>query len=173
MSLFLRGGREIFHTYSAYDDGVDLHLLLEAIGGGERTFSAIAGEAGGTAPLASGTLSPILNTLILKRVIAADSPVSTKADTKNKRYRIADPYLRFWLAFLERGLPVVARGRGDLLLQRIERSWASWRGRAVEPVVRESLLLRHSFAVATVRDCRRPGSRAPGGRGRTARALGG
>ncbi|MGH3237926.1 MAG: ATP-binding protein [Streptosporangiaceae bacterium] len=114
--------------------------VLEAVGGGERTFSAIASEAGGTTPLASGTLSPILNTLMLKRVIAADSPVSTKADTKNKRYRIADPYLRFWLAFLVRGLPVVERGRGDLLLERIERSWASWRGRAVEPVVRESLL---------------------------------
>ncbi len=59
---------------------------------------------------------------------AADSPVSTKADTKNKRYQIADPYLRFWLAFLERGLPIVERGRGDLLLERIERSWTSWRG---------------------------------------------
>jgi hypothetical protein len=84
--------------------------VLEAIGGGERTFSAIASAAGGITPLASGTLSPILNTLMLKRVIAADSPVSTKADTKNKRYRIADPYLRLWLAFLERGLPVVERG---------------------------------------------------------------
>ncbi|MGH3422343.1 MAG: DUF234 domain-containing protein, partial [Streptosporangiaceae bacterium] len=37
-------------------------------------------------------------------------------------------------------LPVVERGRGDLLLERIERSWTSWRGRAVEPVIRESLL---------------------------------
>ena len=130
--------------------------VLEAIGGGKRTFSAIASEAGGMTPLASGTLSPILNTLMLKRVIAADSPVSTKADTKNKRYRIADPYLRFWLAFLERGLPVVERGRGDLLLQRIERSWTSWRGRAIEPVVRESLL-------RLMPDERWPGTEAIGG----------
>lgn len=63
-----------------------------------------------------------------------------KADTKNKRHRIADPYLRFWLAFLQRGIPLVERGRGDILLERIEGSWPSWRGRAVEPVVRESLL---------------------------------
>jgi uncharacterized protein len=114
--------------------------VLEAVGSGERSFTMIATEAGGASPLASGTLSPILNTLLDKRVIATDSPLSIKADTKNKRYRIADPYLRFWLAFLQRGIPLVERGRGDILLERIERSWPSWRGRAVEPVVRESLL---------------------------------
>lgn len=81
-----------------------------------------------------------MNTLLTKRVLAADLPLSTKPDTKNKRYRIADPYLRFWLAFLQRGIPLIERGRGDLALERIERSWTSWRGRAIEPLVRESLL---------------------------------
>ena len=114
--------------------------VLAAVGRGERTFSLIAKEAGGAKPLASGTLSPILNTLLDKRVLAADSPLSTTTDTKNKRYRIADPYLRFWLSFLERGIPLVERGRGDLVLTRIERSWMSWRGRAVEALVRASLL---------------------------------
>ncbi|MER6089584.1 ATP-binding protein [Streptomyces bluensis] len=114
--------------------------VLEAVGSGERTFSAIAAEAGGAGALPSGTLSPLLNTLQVKRVLAADLPLSTKADTKNKRYRVADPYLRFWLAFLQRGIPLIERGRGDLALERIERSWATWRGRAVEPVIRESLL---------------------------------
>lgn len=114
--------------------------VLEAVGSGERTFTAIATEAGGASPLASGTLSPILNTLLARRVLAADSPLSTKSDTKNKRYRVADPYLRFWLAFLQRGIPLIERGRGDVALRRIETSWTSWRGRAVEPVVREALL---------------------------------
>src|SRR5580704_13607364 len=114
--------------------------VLEAIGSGERTFTAIAHSVGGASPLASGTLSPILNTLLDKRVLAADLPLSAKPDTKNKRYRIADPYLRFWLAFLDRGIPLVERGRANLLLERIERSWPIWRDRAVEPVIRESLL---------------------------------
>jgi uncharacterized protein len=122
-----------------FPDATHARAVLEAVGSGERTFSAIASETGGPAPLASGTLSPILNALQQKRVLAADSPLSTRADTKNKRYRIADPYLRFWLAFLQRGIPLVERGRGDLLLDRIERSWPSWRGRAVEPVIREAL----------------------------------
>ncbi|MFJ5020111.1 ATP-binding protein [Streptomyces goshikiensis] len=110
--------------------------ILEAVGSGERTFSTIAAQAGGAGALPSGTLSPLL----AKRVLAADLPLSVKADSKNKRYRIADPYLRFWLAFLQRGIPLIERGRGDLALERIERSWTTWRGRAVEPVVRESLL---------------------------------
>ncbi|WP_327047622.1 AAA family ATPase [Microbispora sp. NBC_01189] len=114
--------------------------VLSAVGSGERTFSAIATEAGGAAPLASGTLSPLLSTLVGKRVLAVDAPLSVKPDTKNKRYRIADPYLRFWLAFLDRGIPLVERGRGERVLASVERSWTSWRGRAVEPVVREALL---------------------------------
>lgn len=122
-----------------FPSGTLSRAVLEAIGSGERTFATIATAAGRANPLASGTLSPILKTLLDKRVLAADSPLSTNPDTKNKRYRIADPYLRFWLAFLQRGIPLVERDRGDLLLERVQRSWASWRGRAVEPVVRESL----------------------------------
>lgn len=114
--------------------------VLEAVGSGERTFSTIAAQAGGAGALPSGILSPLLSALLAKRVLAADLPLSVKPDTKNKRYRVADPYLRFWLAFLQRGIPLIERGRGDLALERIERSWTSWRGRAVEPIVREALL---------------------------------
>ncbi|MFG1792647.1 ATP-binding protein [Nocardia sp. NPDC049149] len=114
--------------------------VLEAVGTGERTFSTIAAQAGSSGALPAGTLTPLLNTLQAKRIVAADLPLSTKPDTKNKRYRIADSYLRFWLAFLQRGIPLIERGRGDLALTRIERSWTTWRGRAVEPLIRQSLL---------------------------------
>ncbi|HEX4702149.1 MAG TPA: ATP-binding protein [Pseudonocardiaceae bacterium] len=123
-----------------FPEATHSRAVLEAVGSGERTFTAIAAQVGGSRPLASGSLSPILTSLLDKRVLAADSPLSTRADTKNKRYRVADPYLRFWLAFLSRGISLVERGRGDLLLDRVQRSWSSWRGRAVEPVVREGLL---------------------------------
>lgn len=112
---------------------------LEAIGAGERTFSTIANRVGVGSPIPSGTLAPILNTLTAKRIVAVDTPLATRPDTRNKRYRIDDPYLRFWLAFLQRGIAEVERGRGDLVATRIERSWPSWRGRAVEPVIRTSL----------------------------------
>lgn len=113
--------------------------VLEAIGAGERTFSLIAREAGGGKPLASGTLAPLLANLIEKKVIAADQPLSTVPDTRNKRYWITDPYLRFWLSFGADALPLAERGLGKAGLDRVEKSWQTWRGRAVEPLVRESV----------------------------------
>jgi AAA+ ATPase superfamily predicted ATPase len=112
---------------------------LEAIGTGERTFSTIANRIGAGDPLPSGTLAPILNRLAAKQIVGVDTPLATRPDTKNKRYRIEDQYLRFWLAFLQRGIAEVERGRGDLVAARIEQSWQSWRGSAVEPVVRAGL----------------------------------
>lgn len=114
--------------------------ILTAIGSGERTFSAIAAAVGSSDRLPSGTLNPLLKTLLAKGIIATDTPMSTKPDTKNRRYRISDSYLRFWLALLDRSIPLVERQRGGVALERIERSWPAWRGRAVEPLIRESLL---------------------------------
>ncbi|MGH3687369.1 MAG: DUF234 domain-containing protein [Pseudonocardiaceae bacterium] len=58
---------------------------------------------------------------------------------RETRYAVADPYLRFWISFVGPYLPEIERGRGDLTLARVRRSWTSWRGRAIEPVVRESM----------------------------------
>ena len=69
-------------------------------------------EAGGVDPVASGTLTPVLAYLIEKRVVAGDFPLSTVSDTRNRRYRIADSYLRFWLAFGAQALPLAERGLG-------------------------------------------------------------
>ncbi len=116
--------------------------VLRAIGSGERTFSLIAARTGGTGgqPLAHGTLSPILAELVdAKKIVATDRPLSTQPAPKLKRYRVADAYLRFWLAHLETAVAQAERGRGDRSLARILRSWPSWRGRAVEPVIREAL----------------------------------
>ena len=109
--------------------------VLGAIGTGERSYSLIARAAGGV-PQAS--MSRSLQVLTAKRMISVDSPLSTRP-SKDTRYSVADPHLRFWLAFLGPYLAEIERGRGDLVLARITASWPSWRGRAVEPVIREGL----------------------------------
>jgi hypothetical protein len=76
--------------------------------------------------------------LIDKRIVAAELPVSLRP-SKERRYRVVDSYLRFWLKFLDSHMAEIERLRGDLTLARIEEQWTSWRGRAVEPLVRESL----------------------------------
>lgn len=114
--------------------------VLSVIGTGERTFSTIAAAMGGSGtPLPPGSLSPALRTLSHKRLIAVDTPLSTRSGDRDRRYRIDDSYLRFWLAFLERGLADVERGSGRLVVAAINRGWNAWRGRAIEPLVREGL----------------------------------
>lgn len=109
--------------------------VLAAIGAGERTFTGIGREAGG---LQQGSLSRALTTLTAKRVVAAERPLSTRP-SRETRYRVADPYLRFWLSFLGPHIPEIERGRGDRVLARVTASWISWRGRAIEPVIREAI----------------------------------
>ncbi len=118
-------------------EGMHARTVLTAIGGyGERTFSGIQQATGGMAPV---SLSRALELLITKRIVAVDQPLSAKAQ-KEPRYRIDDPALRFWLPFVEPALPEVDRGRGDLALARVnDDAFGSWRGRAIEPVVRASL----------------------------------
>lgn len=108
--------------------------VLGAIGAGERTFTNIARSVG----LTSTSLQRSLDLLIDKRIVAGELPISLQP-SRERRMRVADPYLRFWLRFLGPYLAEVERGRGDLALARIRAGWPSWRGRAVEPVVREAL----------------------------------
>jgi AAA+ ATPase superfamily predicted ATPase len=109
--------------------------VLRAIGSGERTFSNIARSAGG---LAHTSLTRAMQVLTDKGIVVGELPVSLRS-SKERRYRIADPYLRFWLTFLAPHMAEIERMRGDLTQVRIKESWTTWRGRAVEPLIRESL----------------------------------
>jgi uncharacterized protein len=109
--------------------------VLSQIGNGERTFSSIARAAGG---LAAMSAQRALETLTSTGVVAKDLPLSTRKSVE-ARYRVHDPYLRLWLQFIGPGLADIERGRGDRVYERIERDWTTWRGRVIEPVVREAL----------------------------------
>lgn len=131
-ALLVSGERSLAAEFPADSNA---RLVLEAVGGGERTFANI-GRAAGNMPEAS--LNRSLQTLLTKRVIAADKPLSSQPGTQ-RRYRVADAYLRFWLSFVGPRIEEIERGRGDRVLSDLRESWTSWRGRAIEPVVREAL----------------------------------
>jgi hypothetical protein len=116
--------------------------VIEAAGGGNRTHASIAAEAGSrSGAVPSGTLTPVLRRLVEdKHVLAVDEPLSTRA-TKPALYRVADTSLRFYLSIGRAAHELSRRGRAAAAATLISRRWASWRGRAVEPVVREALSL--------------------------------
>lgn len=110
--------------------------VLRAIGAGERTNAKIAKASG---VYNEATLSTALKLLVGKGIVDERLPLAAPPGRKNKRYVVADPYLRFWLRFIDPGLDEIDRGRSDLLIARIERDWPVYRGIAVEPLVRDAL----------------------------------
>ena len=116
--------------------------VIEAIGGANRTHGNIAAEAGSrTGAVPSGTLTPILHRLVQdKHVVAVDEPLSIRP-TKPALYRVADTSLQFYLAMGRSAHELSRRGRAAAAAGLIRRRWASWRGRAVEPTIREALSL--------------------------------
>lgn len=116
---------------------VQARQVLEAIGHGEATFTNIAARGGVTNPRA---MTLALQTLVEdKRMVTAELPFAAPPGRKNKRYTVIDPYLRFWLRFIGPNIDELDRGRGDLVIDRIERDWKTYRGRAIEPVVRQAV----------------------------------
>jgi hypothetical protein len=110
--------------------------VLEAIGCGERTFTTISAHSG---VANHAGLTTALNALTAKGIVDVRLPYAAPPGRKNKRYVVADPYLRFWLRFVGPSVDEIDRGRGDLPLERIERDWPTFRGIAIEPLVRRSL----------------------------------
>jgi hypothetical protein len=109
--------------------------VLAAIGAGARAHNTILGRTG----LSATTVNETLEVLRARDVVRRTTPYSTKPTRRTALWEIADPYMRFWLAFVDRGIDLIERGRGALLLERFERSWPAYRGRAAEPLIRESL----------------------------------
>lgn len=114
--------------------------VIEAVGGDARAYTKIAEIAGSrSGAISSGTLSPLLRQLLDdKQILAADQPLSTRPG-KPALYRIADSSLRLYLGILRDVQNLSQRGRADAGYRLFQTRWASWRGRAVEPLVRDSL----------------------------------
>ncbi|KQV03319.1 MULTISPECIES: ATP-binding protein [unclassified Kitasatospora] len=139
-SLVVAGQRTL---EAEFPEGPQARRVLSAIGGhevGVAAFSQIVGrlpEEGGTAQTAT---TRALRTLTeQKGVVVTDTPVGAPPKGRLKRYRIEDPYLRFWFRFVEQQVPQIARGRADIAIDVFERDWTTWRGKAIEPLVHEAL----------------------------------
>lgn len=124
-------------------DSVNANVVLTSIGAneiGESSFSQIVSVLGGGGT-AQTAVSRATDQLVATRILAVDQPAGAP-HSRLRRYRIDDSYLRFWFRFVEPGLRSIDVGRSDLVTAAFDRGWTSWRGRAVEPLVRASLL-RH------------------------------
>ncbi len=109
--------------------------VLGALGEGARAHSRILARTS----LSATTVNETLHLLARKRVVRRLTPYSARAAPKTALWEIVDPYMRFWLRFVNRKVDLIERGRGSLLVEDFRESWPSFRGRAIEPIVRDSL----------------------------------
>lgn len=130
---FIATGQRILDA--EFPDDVQARTVLSVIGAGERTYSNIARVAN----VASTNLRRSLDLLeSQKRVIASERPLSAQP-SKDTRYYVSDPYLRFYLRFVDPNLVDLQRGRQRLVINRIVRDWQTYIGTAIEPFVRTSI----------------------------------
>jgi len=121
---------------SEFQRDLQAERVLAAIGAGEVVHNRISARSG----VKGNTLSDALDVLVVKKELVAKSlPYCVPARRQPARYSVIDAYLRFWLRFVGSGIEELSRGRADLVLARVERDWPTYRGRAIEPVVREAL----------------------------------
>lgn len=110
--------------------------IVRAIGSGERTHSGIQTKTG----ISAKTLGEALKGLVDdKRVVVKKLPYSSELRTKATHYYVGDPYLRFWLHFIEDAIPTLERGRGDLVFTGIKKSWLDYQGQAIEPIIQRGI----------------------------------
>lgn len=118
-----------------FPDTLQAGTVLRAIGAGERTFTGIARRL----DINQGSLTRALRTLTEDtRVVTAARPLSRRR-SGDARYLVSDPYLRFWLRFVQPQIETIFRGRPDVVLDNTLAGWPTYRGAAVEPVVRSSI----------------------------------
>jgi uncharacterized protein len=117
--------------------------VLTAIGSqqiGHATFStavALLSEGSNGATALTRALQILADD---KEFVAIETPSGRDAATRLRRYRVADPYFRFWFRFIEPQLANIARGRSDVAVATLMADWSTWRGMAIEPVVREAIV---------------------------------
>jgi AAA+ ATPase superfamily predicted ATPase len=129
---FANSGQRILEA--EFPTSLNARAILSAVGHGERTLKSIA-DAIGASPTNLG--KPISALVAVKRVVRAEEPLSAES-LNAPRYSIADPYLRFWLRFVEREMPAIERLHTDEVVKRILTRWPDVRGTFVEPILRDA-----------------------------------
>ena len=96
-------------------------VVLSVIGSGERAFSAMQSRTG-------------LPGRVTRRCTCSQNGASWSGDCRTRAGReassragaVVDPYMRFWLRFVEPSIELVERGRGALALELVQRDWNSY-----------------------------------------------
>ena len=120
---------------SEFGTNTQARSILSVLGGGLRKRGDISRETGIDAANIKRPLDFLIDE---KRVAEGRRPLSTAA-SRDTRYEIVDPFLRFYMRFIDRYRGEIERGRGRAVASIILRDWSTYRGQAIEAIIRRSL----------------------------------
>ena len=131
-SIFLSDGRDILLTELGKDHRV-YFSILSLISSGRDRRSQID-------DILSMETGPYLKRLESEySFIRRRTPVFSKPESRNIRWEIVDPYLRFYLRFIEPSMAYLESRRYDLLMRYIERGLEEYEGRSLEDLLRKKV----------------------------------
>ncbi len=132
-SPLISTGRQVLD--GEFAPNTQARAILSVIAEGFRRRTDIANEIG----VEAHNLQAPLNTLVnRKRVVESRRPLST-GTSRDARYEIVDPYLRFFMRFVDRYRGEIERGRGRVVAKAILADWSTYRGKAIEALIREAV----------------------------------
>lgn len=102
--------------------------ILRAVANGKHTPAEISQYTGINASNFPPYMKRMIELRLLERRIPATIPFAQRETTTRSRYRVNDPFLRFYYRFVEPNLEMIEQGQVDALWQRVNSQFRAFVG---------------------------------------------
>lgn len=102
--------------------------ILKAIAAGQRTPQEIGNAIGQPSSFLSPYLKQLETLGLIERRISALVPPDRRGSSRDSRYHLLDPYLRFYYRFIAQNLSLVEQGLANVLWERIREQFRAFIG---------------------------------------------
>ncbi len=113
--------------------------ILSAMAKGIQDATEIASQAGINTTSLGNYLPFLIDDLDL---VYKEIPVTEKANSKNSRYVIKDPFILFWYRYIERNRTLLELGQTQRIIRQIMEDLPNLEGKILEMIFREKILVK-------------------------------
>lgn len=113
--------------------------ILSAMAKGIQGATEIASQAGINTTSLGNYLPFLIDDLDL---VYKEIPVTEKANSKNSRYVIKDPFILFWYRYIERNRTLLELGQTQRIIRQIMEDLPNLEGKILEMIFREKILAK-------------------------------
>lgn len=108
-------------------------LILKSIAKGNNTLGEISDYTG----LDKSMVSKYMDVMMSLELISPEMPFGTSEKFKRRLYRVTDPYLKFWLRYVQPNRSEIEILRSYDVLERVKKDFGTFSGEQFEQLMRE------------------------------------